>query len=477
MMALEKGGRAQRGARGVLAGALALVCGACGGSQSSPFFDAAGGTKTSAGAGGRTGVGGAGLGGSSSDRAGSDGTAGDAGADGDAGASSDGGSGQGGSGETGGDGPNQGGAGTGGSHSGGTGGMGLGGANLGGASCGDTVIGGAEECDDGNIKALDGCSATCKYEVVDRMTTISVQSTTAPSFCAPAANTLGHAFSTLALAQINSELQQSINNGVLNNLLQFSGLDDLTGGSADSSLTIGFLPAVPDPSKGTWPGGAPLDYWFKVLPSSVDAQGLPLNSLSGSVTTRTLSAGPGLLKLPIAIGGAPSTLAIANAKLSVTLDATPTPNPPAPPPAALAAGLKVFQSITGSGTGQGICGNVTVESLSRIPVPASLASGAANACEACTGSRAYTACAGNTVAPGCNSMLDLLVGGCRAAQCLVAIVTATQPDVPATGSASVRPLSLDAGNAVPSEQSTGNADAYSSYFRFNANRAHITGQQ
>ena len=72
-------------------------------------------------------------------------------------------------------------------------------------------------------------------------------------------------------------------------------------------------------------------------------------------------------------------------------------------------------------------------------------------------------------------MLDVLVGGCKTLLCFVTVVTPAQPDVPAPGSASVRTLSIGSGNAVPSDQSTGNEDAYSSYFKFEANRAHITG--
>jgi len=197
--------------------------------------------------------------------------------------------------------------------------------------------------------------------------------------------------------------------------------------------------------------------------------------LLATLTARTLSAGPGLLKLPLAIGGAPSILSVSNAWLRASVNATPAPNTPAPPPTNLAPGLTVFQSLTGSGSGQGICGNVTVESLAHIPVPASLASGASSACLSCSGSRTYTACSGSTVEPGCNSMLDVLIGGCKALLCLVNVVTPAQPDVPAPGSASVRPLSLGSGNAVPSGQSTGNEDAYSSYFKFDANRAHISG--
>jgi cysteine-rich repeat protein len=515
-MAIDKGDRVERAARGMFVGAFALACSACGGGRHHPQASAGGpnvGGSTSAGGtvsfGGSTSSGG--RPGSGGDVA-APGDAGDGGASSEGGRSGEGGAvvaGMAGEGATHSAGTNSGGtnaagdtnsgaggtssgaggtsSGAGGTSSGaggtssGAGGTssGAGGTGSGGmpASCGDAMLQAPEECDDGNSKNLDGCNAGCKYEVVDRMTAISLQSVSAPAYCSPTANVLGRAFSSTALGPINAELQQSISGGALNNLLYFAGLEDPSGASNDSSLAIGFLPAVPDVANGPWPGGAALDFWFRVPSASVDAQGVPLNSLLGTLTARSLDAGPGLLKLPLAIGGTPSTLSVSNARLRASLNATPAPNLPAPPPAILAPDLTVFQAITGSGSGQGICGNVTVESLAHIPVPASLASGAASACLACTGSRAYTACSGSTVELGCNSMLDVLIGGCKTLLCFVTLVTPTQPDVPAPGSASVQPLSLGSGNAVPSNQSTGNADAYSSYFKFDANRAHVTGLQ
>ncbi|HET7542028.1 MAG TPA: hypothetical protein VFK05_19310 [Polyangiaceae bacterium] len=516
-MAVDKGDRSERAARGMFIGALALACGACGGGR---HHEPASAGNTSAG--GSVDSDGAGTLGGRSSSAGNAG-AGDelaaAGAAAEGGASSVGGeSAQAGTGLAGGMAGEQatqpggtspggassggrdalGGATSGGTSSGGTSSGGMeasggttsggmdgmagtssGGANSGGApaSCGDALLDAAEECDDGNDKNLDGCSAACRYELAFRMTTIAVQGASAPAFCSPSTNALGRAFSSAALSQINTALQQSISDGTLNNLLQFTGLDDLTGASDDSSLAIGFLPAAPDSANGPWAGGTAIDLWFRVPSASVDAQGAALSSLSGTLSAHSLGAGPGLLKLPLAIGGAPSTLSMSSARLRATLNASPEPNVPAPPPAALAPGLTVLQSIAGSGSGQGICGNVTVDSLAHIPVPASLASGGASACAACTGSRAYKACSGNTVESGCNSMLDVLVGGCKTLLCLVSVVTASQPDVAAPGSAAVRPLSLGTGNAVPSSQSTGNDDAYSSYFKFDANRAHITGVQ
>jgi hypothetical protein len=56
----------------------------------------------------------------------------------------------------------------------------------------------------------------------------------------------------------------------------------------------------------------------------------------------------------------------------------------------------------------------------------------------------------------------------------VGVINATQPDVPSGGS--VKQLSVSGTyNKVPASSTNGNLDAYSSYIRFRARRAHATG--
>jgi hypothetical protein len=164
-----------------------------------------------------------------------------------------------------------------------------------------------------------------------------------------------------------------------------------------------------------------------------------------------------------------------SARIAAILNGSPAPNVPPPPPAQLAPGLTVFQTVTASGTGQGLCGNITVESLSRVPIPPTLAQGGTTACGACAGSKQYTACGGQPVGPNCNSLLDALVGGCKIVSCLITAINATQPDVAGTDG-DIDTLTLGALNKVPLTLTTGNDDAYSSYMKWNANRAHITGE-
>lgn len=340
--------------------------------------------------------------------------------------------------------------------------------------CGDGVIDSGEHCDDGNQRALDGCGPSCRYEVLARMTTLTLQATAAPSSCSPTTNRLGsQVLSATALAQLNQQVNEAIGAGDLNLLLQPLGLDDLTGVADPDGLTVGVLGASPDPARGAWPGTNPLDWWFVADGACVDTAGQPVSQFgSGTLAGRALVAGPSDVAMPLLLG---APLGLRQARILASVNGTPAPDVPAPPPATLAPGLEVFQTMTGSGVGQGLCGAVNVESLAQIPVPAEFTTGA-TACGSCSGSRSYTACAaGQPVGPGCNSLLDAIVGGCRVFSCLIPLINAQQPDVPALAGGTVRTLSLGTGNKVPTSQTAGNTDAYSAYWKFNANRAHLTG--
>ncbi|APR78590.1 Multiple EGF-like-domain protein 3 precursor [Minicystis rosea] len=343
--------------------------------------------------------------------------------------------------------------------------------------CGNGVLEAGEQCDDGNKLNLDGCDSNCKYEVVARMTSVSIQGTAAPAFCTPTTNRLGtQSLTSTALGQINTPLQDGITDGTTNILVQALGLDDLTGVADPNGLTIGVLSGTLDPAKGTWPSNNPIDWWFRAEQTTVNNMGLPTGILTnGALAARNLTAGPSDINLTLLLAGSPALLRMRNSRVAATFNGTPAPNAPAPPPAQLAAGLTVFQTITASGANQGLCGNITVESLSQIPIPEVLTTGA-TACGACTGSKKYTYCgSGMPVGPNCNSLLDALVGGCKVVACLVTAINAQQPDVMGTDN-DIDTLAV-AGtlNKIPQASITGNDDAYSAYMKFDANRAHFTG--
>jgi len=346
--------------------------------------------------------------------------------------------------------------------------------------CGNGVLEAGEQCDDGNLSNLDGCDAGCQYEVVARMTSVAIQATTAPAFCTPATNRLGtQSISAAALPQLNTPLQQGVDAGTTNILTQLFGLDDLTGVADSNGLVVGVMNGTLDPAKGAWPGNDPIDWWFRADHATVDAMGLPTGLVTnGKLAARALTAGPSDVDLTLVLAGVPAPLHLRNTRIAGTIDGTPAPSVPAPPPAQLTAGLTVFETITASGAEQGLCGNITVDSLARIPVPQALAvGGGPTACGACAGSSTYTYCGANQpVGPGCNSLLDALVGGCKVLNCFLGAITPQQPDVPAMPGGTVQTLALGAGNKVPAGQTTGDLDAYSAYLTFDAKRQHLTGE-
>jgi cysteine-rich repeat protein len=342
-----------------------------------------------------------------------------------------------------------------------------------GDGCIDPSIG--EQCDDGNLFNLDGCDSHCQYEVVTRMTSIAISGSTAPSFCTPTTNRLGkQSLTSTALSEINSPLQTDVTNGSVNIMTQLLGLSDLTGNTASGPFSIGVMGGSLDPAKGTWPGNNPIDWWFLADDTTVNSSGLPTSLMTASLTDYNLTAGPNDVSLTLVLGGSPAILEMRSTKMAAQIQ-TPT-DVPAPPPAALAASLAVYETVNANGTDQGLCGNITVSSLAQIPVPSALTSGTTACTSSCSGSRTYTACGSGGVSSGCNSLLDVLVGGCKVVWPLcIAAINAEQPDVPATAGGTVKTLTF-LGDAIPTSQTSADDDAYSSYMTFQANRAHFTGE-
>jgi cysteine-rich repeat protein len=342
--------------------------------------------------------------------------------------------------------------------------------------CGDGLVEGDEQCDDGNQRGLDGCDATCHFEVVARLTSLQILGGPSPAFCATPANAIGAtAISGLALSQLNAPIADAIDGGLSNILVSFEGLADLTG-VASPALKLGLMDGVPDAAKGVWPGAmASLDWWFTAANPYVLA-GAVRDTVPGSLAARELTAGPGTLKLPMILGGVPTQLELRHVAIAASVDSSPAPSTPAAPPAHLAAGLKVFESLSATQATQGLCGAATVASLSKVAIPAQLAAGGSTACGSCAGSHQYTACANGVVDANCNSLLDLIVGGCKVISCQLTAVTATQPDVAATSTVPLVVLSLDPQTSKVVEPTDVDLDGYSISFSFTANRVHVTSQ-
>ena len=348
--------------------------------------------------------------------------------------------------------------------------------------CGNGKIDPGEQCDDGNHTNLDGCDSECRYEAIARLTQIQLETTKAPAFCQEQNNLFGTScittagFSSLnALTIFNQLLQDGIDSGSTNIMAQVLYLSDLTGTVDATGFSLGLFSGVPDPQKGTWQGSTaanqPIDWWFLVNHTRVDANRLPTSTLpNGFLVSRSLTAGPGTSTMDLTLNGQPFSATIQHAMVAATVDGTPLPDVPPPPPAnGLANGIKVFRTITGS-AGQGICGDLSVDSLSKIPVPSQLAQGGPYACSNCGAGVSYVPCPSGQVTAGCNSILDVLVSGC-VVTCVVA-VKPQQPDVAASGGTPTH-LSVGAMNKVVN--ASGDLDGYSIYLTFKGNRVHATG--
>lgn len=335
--------------------------------------------------------------------------------------------------------------------------------------CGDGLVTGDEQCDDGNLVRWDGCDSTCHYEVVQRAIDIGVPNLDAPSYCVHRGNVFGKAFSA---DQVREQLADSIKaaqrGGAGNLMFAIPGLDDLTG-TNDADIEVGILGADLDPRRAsTWTPSA-IDWWFVGRPTGIDSSDNLLHVLSGGITSSVLLVGPNRVDLHVVSGTTPSIFDSRDTMFRAKVLDTPAPDVPAPPPSALGAGLVVFQEMDAMGSDMGLCGALTVQSLADIQIPSDFQFDGRVSCQANSEcgpadqenfTRRYDAT---------NTMLDLVVGGCRVL-CSPAVVP-TDPDVGVNGNAP---------NALEADKTTGKVtviepdDAFSFWVNLATNRAHIT---
>jgi cysteine-rich repeat protein len=262
--------------------------------------------------------------------------------------------------------------------------------------CGNGTRDVGEQCDDGNKSNLDGCSATCQVEHTHRLDKMEMMFGT-DAFCAK--NALGGAIKGVAQGQLQDALKNAVSDGTINLFLSFAGLTDLTGQSA-SSMTLGSYIGKPVAALG-------LDAVFTANSDALTPELLPKVTFPGSVAAGgALSAGPGNFAFAITMGGGPAKVSLSSAKAKATVGAASTPTGYTAS-ANLDPAIKSFATTTG---GQ-ICGNISANSLAAIPVPTELTTGS------------YKCTQGYTTN---NSMLDVLVGGCKVL--FVTALGATQPD-------------------------------------------------
>ena len=231
------------------------------------------------------------------------------------------------------------------------------------------------------------------------------------------ANALGSAIGSNAQATLQKQIDAAVASGSMTLAFQVLGLSDLTGTNA-TGFKLGALTGSPAaaPPFHPYDGTRDLEWWYTPQASDLDTNRLPLAQLPARISSKTLTAGPGHMKLTFVLGGGPVQFAGSNVRLRASVgDATaPTESTAATPGHTpgedLDRGLTSFASL---GNGE-LCGNISAASLAAAPAPASLRSGGSNACD-----EGYTSA---------HDMLDVLVGGCSTAFGFVTAISPTQPD-------------------------------------------------
>jgi len=421
------------------------------------------------GHGGVSGSGNAGRGGSAG-RGGAGGSAGRGGAGGSAGGSA----GRGGAGGSAG----RGGAGAGGSSAGGggaAGGAGKGGAGAGGSAgagpvCGNSVLETGEQCDDGNIKSLDACAASCDFEQSLRANFFEQRFQTT-TLCPK--NAFGTAFEGEGQTELQTSLNDRVASGALSLLLAFRGLVDLSGTSAES-ITLGIAYGTPSVAPN-YDGSRDLDWWYTPVAGQVDG-GVFYSSSTASLSAGVLNASPGRIQLPL-FSAVVVTLSSVKVRLPIGATSLPLASSGLAPghlaSEHLRPNLVSFASGGSNSDPAQLCGNLSAASLSKVSIPAIYANGGTSAC-----SEGYAAA---------RSLLDLLVGGCTVDG--DELVWATQPDqsdpdAPQAGTGAPYRLTTatnshavtgcrDKNNAAVTLATCLNAAAYSSAYRLKTGRVII----
>lgn len=330
-------------------------------------------------------------------------------------------------------------------------------------ACGDGILAGDEQCDDGNLTNLDGCSSTCEFEQCHRINDLEIEfktSFTSADYCQ--ANALGGALGSNSQQLITDAVDAGVTDGSITVIFQMVGLDDLTGAN-DASLQLGVLGGTPV-SGTAYDGNADLDWWYTIDPNDLDASRSPTSLAPASISNNVLTAGPANMTFDVNFVGTAVTMDMFDTRVRAM---TGVPNTPTASssgtPGHLASenldpALTSF-SVMGSQTMKAeMCGNTTAASLASTAVPATI----------------LTYCSNYTIG---HTLLDLYVSGCTYIF-FVPIVKATQPDTARTpgdvyhfNADGQRHVTSCTKNGQPAQMSDCLQNAgYSTYYRFTTDR-------
>lgn len=282
--------------------------------------------------------------------------------------------------------------------------------------CGDGVRSGTEQCDDGNLTNLDGCDASCKFEQIQRMNTLSIPFA-ADAYCTKnalgTAVTGGNARNSLTMA-----IATGITSGSITIIFDALGLADLTGTTAPS-FNIGVLGGTPQTGMATYNGNSDLDWWYTPDPNTIDLTRTANTKVPSSITASVLNGGPSEISVTVNFTGVVVVMDMFGTVFRATVGASTKPtSSTGMTPGHLAAehldpNLTSFATMT---AGE-MCGNTTAKSLADVLAPSALVGCGFGHCTQC-----YTTS---------NTLLDVYISGCDVT--LVGQqVAATQPDTART---------------------------------------------
>jgi cysteine-rich repeat protein len=341
--------------------------------------------------------------------------------------------------------------------------------------CGNGIRQASEQCDDGNTTNLDGCDSACAFEQDQRSNTLTLMFGT-DAYCA--LNKFGAAIAPVAQSIIQGQITTGVNAGSNGFLFKVFGLDDLTGSTDDPTLQLGVVSANPVPGPG-YTGASDLDWWYTVVPLSIDATRTPIDQLPANILGGFLNAGPGSMTIAVTLfagQGFPTLLRLSSVKLQIGVGPSGVPlasamgTPPGHLPAEqLDPALTSFSALGTMMPGK-LCSNMSAQSFAQASIPPALLPGGMFACQ-----QNYAQS---------NSLLDVLVTGCTI-QFVGPVVNPSQPDqvdpgVPPAGTGGPYTLQTDAQKVVTTCRDASNqivdlntclsAAAYSSYFQLTTDR-------
>lgn len=271
-------------------------------------------------------------------------------------------------------------------------------------SCGNARREPGEQCDDGARAHLDGCSASCTFEQVVRVSSLRLQfgaDETCPR------NGLGAAFALPVRSLIQEAWARDIGTGRLNMLFHFLSVPDLAGEqSGPVALGVSFAQRVAGDGHDA---AEELDWWYAVEPELLQPDRLPRQIVAAQLEDRELRCGPVTLPLRLNTAGSAAgpltALELHDARLSAEIGSAEQLSasmgqPPGHLPAEnLDPELRTFAGMGRPGLEAGrLCGTFSAAALRSAPAPALLAG--TGVCLEEYGREA--------------SLLDVLVGAARA---------------------------------------------------------------